>query len=188
MSAASPQVPNALVAVMILIGAEVMFFAGLVASMLILRAGSFAWPPPGQPRLPIVATAFNTLVLCASGFTMRRAVVEARGGARAAMLRALVATAMLGAAFLAIQGFEWYRLLAFGLHASSSLYGATFYTAIGAHAVHVAGGLCALCIVTRHAAAGGYDTEHHAGLEACAFFWFFVVILWPVLYVLVYLT
>jgi heme/copper-type cytochrome/quinol oxidase subunit 3 len=186
--AVAPPIPNCLIAVLILIGAEVMFFGGLVAAFLILRAGSFAWPPPGQPRLPIGVTGLNTLVLLLSAFTMRLALVEIRRGNPDASARWIRATALLGGSFLAVQGFEWIRLIGYGLSASSSLYGATFYTAIGAHAIHVAGGLLALVAIIRGTAAGRFAAEEHSGLEASAFFWFFVVALWPALYAIFYLA
>ena len=49
---------------------EAMFFAGLISAYMGIRAGIEEWPPWGQPRLPVVATAFNTVVLLASGFIM----------------------------------------------------------------------------------------------------------------------
>ena len=52
---------------LIFIVTEVMFFASLVSAYLIIRSGLEEWPPWGQPRLPVWSTAFNTLVLVASG-------------------------------------------------------------------------------------------------------------------------
>ena len=49
---------------------EAMFFAGLISAYMVIRAGIEEWPPWGQPRLPVVATAFNTVMLLASGFVM----------------------------------------------------------------------------------------------------------------------
>ena len=49
---------------------EAMFFAGLISAYVVIKAGIEEWPPWGQPRLPVVATAFNTVVLLASGFIM----------------------------------------------------------------------------------------------------------------------
>ncbi len=51
---ASPesQAPNAIVAVAILIAAEMMFFGGLITALLVLRAGAIIWPPPGSPDCP----------------------------------------------------------------------------------------------------------------------------------------
>ncbi len=185
---AGQAIPNALIAVLILIGAEVMFFAGLIMAFMILRAGSFAWPPVGQPRLPIAITGMNTLVLLASGWALHRALESARQRRSEMISRWLGAAMLLGLTFLAIQSVEWIRLLAFGLRASRSLYGATFYTAIGAHAVHAAGGLIALALVFYNSATRGFDAKTHNWLEACAFFWYFVVAVWPVLYVFLYLT
>ena len=69
---------------------------------------------------------------------------------------------------------------------NSSLYGGIFYLVIGAHAVHVIGALVALGLATRKVARGGYSPESHGGLSAVRFFWYFVVGIWPVLYIMVY--
>ena len=38
------------------LGAEAMFFAGLIGAFLVFRIGSPVWPPPFQPRLPAGVT------------------------------------------------------------------------------------------------------------------------------------
>ena len=45
------------------LGAEAMFFAGLIGAYIVFRVGSAIWPPPFQPRLPVAITAVNTLIL-----------------------------------------------------------------------------------------------------------------------------
>src|SRR5512134_2661515 len=57
---------------------EAMFFTGLISAFLVLRNPVGAWPPPGQPRLPVAITGFNTALLLLSGFTMLRAVRSSR--------------------------------------------------------------------------------------------------------------
>ena len=172
---------------LVFLGSETMFFAGLVSAFLILRAGSPAWPPPGQPRLPVAVSAVNTLILFASGFAVRQAVRSIRADLRLALTRWLAVTALLGGTFLAVQGSEWIRLLRFGLSFTSSLYGATFYTLIGVHGLHAAAGLAALLVVLRRAANGLYCLDDHCGVEVCSLYWCFVVLVWPVLYVIAYL-
>lgn len=174
-------------AVMALIGAEVMFFGGLISAFYILRAGSFSWPPIGQPRLPIAVTGINTLILFGSAVTMRLGVRAAKRKRRVAVTRWLLATLILGSIFLAIQGSEWIRLIQYRLTVKSSLYGALFYTIVGAHAVHVAGAIGALLFVTCSASRGRYSDSDHDGLTACSLFWQFVVLLWGVIYATVYL-
>ena len=185
----SPRRPldNMRVAMTFLIAAEVMFFAGLVSGFFVLRLAAPMWPPPLQPRLPILVTGFNTLVLLISSLAMAGATraLRARDGVR--LVRGLAAAAALGALFLAIQGYEWMRLIQYGLTVSSGAYGATFYTLIGAHAAHVVGALIWLGVTLTLAARGRFLDGHTAMARACAIYWHFVVALWPVLYVSVYL-
>jgi heme/copper-type cytochrome/quinol oxidase subunit 3 len=172
---------------MMFIGAEVMFFAGLIGAFLVLRLSSEVWPPPSQPRLPVWITGFNTLVLLFSAFTMHRAVSAARAGDRVRLSGWLLHTAVLGTVFLCIQGFEWVRLIGFGLTMRSGLYGSTFYALIGLHGLHVLGALVWVGIVWTLARQGRYGSGGTMGVELCNMYWMFVVGLWPVLYGLVYL-
>jgi cytochrome c oxidase subunit 3 len=181
-------VSKSVLGMLIFLGTEAMFFAGLISAFLILRAGSGDWPPAGQPRLPVGVTGVNTLFLLLSGYTVHRAVAAVRGGRATAMRRWLLATALLGGIFLGVQGSEWIRLVSFGLTFTSSLYGATFYTLIGAHGLHVAVAMVALLFVLARAWRGRYTTENHTGVSLIRMYWFFVVGIWPVLYVLVYLN
>lgn len=178
---------NVILATIFFIGAEVMFFAGLVSAFFVLRMAAPVWPPPLQPRLPVGVTGLNTLVLLASSvavFLAGRAL--GRGDARAAVRRLQVA-AGLGALFLIVQGYEWTRLVQFGLTVSSSTYGATFYTLIGAHALHVLVALAWLAATLRWTARGRFADGGTARVRACAIYWHFVVALWPILYLSVYL-
>jgi heme/copper-type cytochrome/quinol oxidase subunit 3 len=173
---------------MLFIGAEGMFFAGLLSAFLVFRNGSTVWPPAFQPRLPIVVTAVNTGILLWSGYTMERALHAIRRGNSQGLVDWLRLTALLGLIFLSVQGYEWARLLQFGLTLSSSVYGATFYTIIGCHAAHVFGALIWLLIILAMAKKQRYGQEHHVGVQVCGIYWFFVVALWPVLFGIVYLS
>ena len=86
---------------------------------------------------------------------------------------------------MGLQGIEWARLIGFGLTVTSSTYGSIFYVIIGFHALHVVCGILCLGIVTWMAVAKKFP-RRMASLEAVAFFWFFVVLVWPILYVVVY--
>ena len=181
-------ISNARLGMLMLLGGETMFFGGLVIAFLQLRLGAAVWPPPGQPRLPIGLTAVNTLVLLASSWALVRALRALRSGDQAGLLRWLSWTWGLGAAFLVIQGVEWTRLVQFGLRVSSGIYGATFYTLIGVHGVHVLGAVVWLTIMLGLARRGRFTQQRHEALTCCAMYWHFVVGLWPVLYLLVYLA
>jgi cytochrome c oxidase subunit III len=178
---------NAWVAVLVFLGAEAMFFAGLIGAYIVFRVSAPIWPPAFQPRLPIEVTGVNTLILLASAATMRMSLKAVLVNDRKRLIRYLAYTATLGGVFLAIQGFEWVRLIHFGLTLSSSVYGGLFYMLIGFHGLHVLGALIWLLIVFVLAKQERFSKERHIGLQTCGLYWTFVVALWPVLYGLVYL-
>jgi len=182
-----PLLSNARLGVIMMLGAELMFFAGLIGAFLVFRLSAQVWPPPFQPRLPIGVTGVNTVILLISALTMQWAVGAARAGQSAVVVRQLMFTLLLGAVFLLIQGYEWLRMIHFGLTTSSSVYGGLFYTLIGAHGVHVIGGLIWLAIVCWQAKRGRFTKKDFVGVQTARMYWTFVVALWPVLYGLVYL-
>lgn len=178
---------NAVLATIFVIGGEIMFFAGLIFSFWVVRLSAAVWPPPLQPRLPVEVTAVNTVVLLFSSVALIAAGRARTRGDRRGLVSGLTLAAALGGLFLAVQGYEWFRLVRFGLTVSSSAYGATFYTLIGFHAAHVMIALTWLGITLRLARHGRFDGPRAAVLTACGIYWHFVVALWPILYVSVYL-
>jgi len=179
-------VDNGVLGMAIFLSTETMLFAGLITAFLVLRAASPTWPPPDQPRLPLEVTGVNTAILLYSAYTMYRATAASVRRDRAATARWATATLALGATFLAIQGWEWLNLLRYGLSASTSLFGATFYTLIGCHALHVLAAVATLAFL-RASLARGVAANTSARFKTTQLYWFFVVGVWPMLYVLVYL-
>jgi cytochrome c oxidase subunit 3 len=182
-----PPIPNAVVAVVVLVTAEAMLFAGLIATYLIFRISAPDWPPRNLPRLPIAVTAVNTVVLLASLVPLTRACRALRRGQRGHVARLLTVTAAIGVLFVAVQGAEWVRLIRHGLTAGSSLYGATYYLLIGCHAVHVLAAVVWLLVLVVLARLGRVTPQRRAGLEMATVYWYFVCVLWIVLFGTVYL-
>jgi heme/copper-type cytochrome/quinol oxidase subunit 3 len=178
---------NLRLAILVFMGAEAMFFGALISGLLVIRLGMAAWPPPLEPRLPIAITGLNTLVLLASSVTLAAAGRARRRGDRRRLVRGLSATAALGALFLAVQGYEWIRLIDFGLSLSSGIYGTTFFALIGTHGLHVLAALVWMLVTTALTMRGWFPEGRTAPLQACAMYWHFVVGVWPVLYFTVYL-
>src|SRR2546426_10898598 len=57
---------------LIFLGAETMFFAGLLGAFIVYRVANETWPPMSMPRLPVEVTGINTLILLYSAATMWR--------------------------------------------------------------------------------------------------------------------
>jgi cytochrome c oxidase subunit 3 len=181
----APPVSNTRLAMLVVIAAESMLFAGLIGTYLVFRL-SQKWPPPDLPRLPLGLTAANSLVLFGSLVPMTRALRAVRRADRRTLVRGLELTALLGTLFLLVQGFEWVRLVRHGLTLGGSMYGATFYVLIGCHAVHVLAAVAWLAVTALLARRGAFRATRHAALEMCGVYWYFVCALWVVLFPLVY--
>jgi cytochrome c oxidase subunit 3 len=188
---------NGVLGMTLFVVAEAMLFAGLISAFVIAKANQLSWPPVGQPRLPVDETAFNTVALLLSGvflFVAARAfsrdikrarsqVVEIESGAAGARTPLLISI-LLGAFFVLFQGGEWIALLSEGLTITSSQHGGFFYLIVGVHGLHAVGALILLSF--------GYAQLLRGTLTPSLFgagqvFWYFVVGLWPIIYVLVYL-
>ena len=178
-----PILPSAVLGTLIFVIAEMMMFAGLMSAFSIVKAGALGWPPPGQPRLPVEATAFNTAVLLASAvflFIANRSYARNRNLAR----RPLFTAMGLGAFFVVFQGYEWVSLIRQGLTLTSSNHGSFFYLIVGMHGFHAIAGLTVLGRAGLKLSRGLLAPSTFA---AAQIFWYFVVGLWPILYFMVYL-
>jgi cytochrome c oxidase subunit III len=175
--------PNSVIGMMIFVITEVMFFSGLISAHSIVRTTALgAWPPPGQPRLPIEETLVNTLALIASGLLLYRAH-RAYGNDLRVVRRSLLIAMVLGGFFVLFQGAEWAALLHEGLTLTSSTHSGFFYLIIGTHALHAMAGLAALIWCYRQLVRGDLLRSQLVTVEI---FWYFVVGLWPILYWRVY--
>lgn len=179
-----PAIPHAVFGMVLAIICEMLFFSGLVAAFIVGEsANPGAWPPPGQPRFPVEVTGVNTLALLASG-VLALLANRAHGAGRPSFVGLLTAAAVLGAVFLGVQGVEWQGLIREGLTLSYSTHASFFYLLVGMHAAHALVALGGLVWAVAQARKGALGK---GGLVAASLFWGFVVLVWPVLYVLVYL-
>ena len=178
-----PLLPNGVFGVMIFAISESMFFAGLISAFMIVRSSATkGWPPPGQPRLPAEQTVINTAALIVSGVVLYGAWYLWKNQVRAARW-ALLASLVLGTSFVLLQGREWVALIGEGLTLTSSSLGSFFYLLVGLHGAHAVVALVALGWVYARMVRG---TLERGFFLAAQVFWYFVVVLWPVIYVRMY--
>jgi len=167
---------------------EALLFAGMVSGYLGLRSHIHVWPPPGQPRLPVEATAFNTLVLLASGVIIYLSQKPFNDPfQKKSLLRHMQLAIGLGAAFLLLQGYEWFNLLRFGMGITENVYGGLFYMIVGFHALHVIIALLLHSYVYFAIRAAKKPKDHAGKFYVSQMFWMFVVVVWPFLYYTVYI-
>ena len=178
-------VPSSVLAMLVFVGTEVMFFAGLISAFTITRAGTapLAWTLPSGLVLPAAETAANSVALILSGVLVFLAHRQQRGGSTEKATRTLLVATLLGTAFVLLQGREWWALLSQGVTMQSSTLGAFFYLIVGTHAVHAVAAIVALGVAWSRMRRGMLSPGFFLGAQT---FWYFVVGIWPVIYLRVY--
>ena len=188
------------------IGAELVFFVSFIMALMYLRVFAIpalgatpdlwpgfagTWPtsgPSGKPFTPMHAwgaPAVNTLLLLLSAASIIWSHAGIAKGNRGQMGSGILITLLLGATFLAAQFLEYGHASESGVTAANGIYGALFYMLTGFHGLHLAVGLILLLVILLRSFVGHFNSEHHFGIEAVAWYWNFVVVA-PGLLVFIY--
>lgn len=169
------------------LGSWAMMFGALFFMYFGLRSRSVVWPPPGAPTLPVALPAANTIVLLASSGCLGAGVRALARGDRKVLPRWLVATIVLGGAFLGLQFLVWRDVWNAGLLPSSNTYGSIFFGFTALHAAHVLAGLLVLLVVLVRSLLGRYTEHNVVRVRVCAMFWHFIDVVWVLMFVSIYL-
>jgi len=95
---------------------EIMFFAALLGSYVVLRFGAAVWPKPHHVHLSEPIGAFNTFVLICSSVTVVLALEAARANKRSLAKTWMLATLLLGSFFLGIKAYEYAAKFSHGIY------------------------------------------------------------------------
>ena len=179
--------PVTLMGMWLFVASEIMFFGALFASYFTVRRSADSWPPEGTPEISPVLPGILTLILLSSSVTQHRAVEALKKGDRRGLVRGLAATVLLGAIFLAGEGYEWMRLIDEGFTVSTNVYGTLFFMMTGFHGLHLLGGLLILLLALRRATVAPLEHQRTASMEAATYYWHFVDFVWLALATSLYL-
>ncbi len=179
-------IDNRKLGIWVLLGSEVMFFTSLIITYVVMRGRSTVGPSPRE-ALDVPLTAINTFVLICSSMTMVTALDSVERGNVNAMRTWLIATALLGSAFLAGQATEFTMLARQGLGLGRNLFGATFFTLTGFHGAHVFAGVVWIVSLLARAFRGGVTPDNHLSVEMVGLYWHFVDLVWIIIFTIVYL-
>ncbi len=178
---------------------EIMFFGVLFAAYAVYR---YLYPEAfevGGHHLNTLMGGMNTGVLLTSSFTMAIAVHAAKTGKRRFLTFLLVATVLMGCAFLVIKGFEWRTDYLEGLvpgksytfngaHASQvELFFTLYFIMTGLHGLHVIIGIVLLGLLAYWAWRGKLNQFNFMIVEISGLYWHFVDLVWIFLFPLFYL-
>ncbi|HEY2805551.1 MAG TPA: cytochrome c oxidase subunit 3 [Gemmatimonadales bacterium] len=164
-------------------------FAAMLFACGYLRLASPDWVRPFAFHPVIVGGIIMTVVLLASALTMASAVAASASGNRAAALRWIVVTVLLGLAFTVANLHEWRNMLAEGWRpgvnptGGSTLVGATFFAITGLSILHVVAGIVAIGVIAMKYRAGRIGA---GAVETVGLYWQFVNVAWMFVFPLVY--
>jgi cytochrome c oxidase subunit 3 len=111
-------IPNGKLIVWLFLSTEIMFFAGLIGTYIVLRFGAPTWPIPAEVHLSEPIGAFNTFVLICSSVTVVLCLEAARANKSAAAKGWLLATFVLGSIFLGVKAYEYNAKFSHGIYPS----------------------------------------------------------------------
>ncbi len=151
---------------------EVFLFGALFFTYYYLRATTPGWPPAHPAPGRAIA---NTVVLLSSSLTIWLAGRAIRRGNVRALTGWLVVTAVLGAGFLGVTGWEW---ASESFKPWTSAYGSIFFTLTGFHALHVLGGVLMLTGLSMRSARGRFSQARHHAVEVGSLYWHYVDFIW----------
>ncbi len=182
---------------------EIMFFGGMFCAYLVYRFTYFnAWDA-GSQHMEIKWGAINTAVLICSSLTMVLAVHFAKLGKKQLIVLCLLATIVLGLAFLGIKYVEysnhWHEGEVPGLNwhwhehgnydpRNVAIFFSLYFAMTGMHAIHMIIGVGLLTWLTIRAAKGDFTEEYNSPVEMTGLYWHFVDVVWIYLFPLLYLV
>lgn len=163
--------------------AGVLFALSISAYSMRLQAADW-WPLP-VPRL----LWFNTGLLVLASAALEWTKTQSRHADLNGVRFGLVGAGVLTFAFVIGQLVVWRELVGEGYFLASNPANAFFYLMTGLHGLHVLGGLVALVRVTSRAfdadEGRGERSRLRLGLELCAIYWHFLLVVWLVLFALI---
>jgi cytochrome c oxidase subunit 3 len=179
---------NGKLGVWLFLSSEVMLFAALFSSYILLRVGSETWPH-GFEELNVPMAAFNTVVLITSSVTMVMAWASLKMNDFSKFRMHLGATILLALVFLVVKYFEYAHHLEMGEGPSHSTFLAIYFTMTGLHGLHIIGGI----VVNGYLWGPGakmWKTQPERftnRIEIAGLYWHFVDLVWIFLFPMLYL-
>lgn len=178
---------------------EVLFFGGLFLAYALYRHTYPEAFAAGSQHLDFWIGTINTAILLTSSLFMALGDLAIKSGRRSALNGYLIVTWLLGAAFLALKGFEYYQKYSEHLLPGPSFHvdGASapqvqlfiflYFVMTGVHALHMLAGLGLIFWLLWKNRRGKLSAQHHASVEMVGLYWHFVDCVWVFLYPLLYL-
>jgi cytochrome o ubiquinol oxidase subunit 3 len=166
---------------------DIVIFACLFATYAVL-ANATAGGPGARDIFELNRVAWETACLLASSFFCGLATIAVARRNQLLTQAALIATGLLGVAFLVLEASEFSALHAHGDGPTRSAFLTAFFTLVGCHGVHVTAGLLWLGTMMAQFFAKGFRPDIRRRFLCFSMFWHFLDVVWVAIFSLVYLV
>lgn len=109
-------IPNGKAFMWLFLSTEIMFFAGLIGTFIVLRFGAIAWPSTHDVHLAEIWGATNTFVLICSSVTVVLTLEAAKKNDAKGAKGWMLLTFLLGLVFLGIKMYEYNAKFSHGIY------------------------------------------------------------------------
>jgi cytochrome c oxidase subunit III len=109
-------IPNGKAFMWLFLSTEIMFFAGLIGTYIVLRFGAISWPSTHDVHLAEIWGATNTFVLICSSVTIVLALEAAKKDQASTAKGWMLLTLLLGIVFLGIKMYEYNAKFSHGVY------------------------------------------------------------------------
>jgi len=165
---------------------DLMIFACLFATYGVLGR-SYAAGPSGADLFELPLIAVNTAVLLVSSITYGFAMIAMQGRRVRGVIGWLLATGLLGVAFLAIEIYEFAHLIHLGAGPQRSAFLSAFFALVGTHGLHVLFGVIWLVVLCIQVRKYGLTRANMRRIACLSMFWHFLDVVWIGVFTFVYL-
>jgi cytochrome o ubiquinol oxidase subunit III len=165
---------------------DCLIFAVLFATFGVLGR-NYAAGPSGADLFDLRLVAVNTSLLLLSSVTFGFAMLEIEKDRLSATLAWLAVTGLFGAAFLAIELFEFAHLIQEGATPRRSAFLSSFFVLVGTHGLHVTFGIVWLATLMVQLRQRGLIPDNQRRLMCLSMFWHFLDVVWIGVFTFVYL-
>ena len=165
---------------------DIIMFSAFFAAYAVL-SGETAGGPSGKDLFNLTSVALQTACLLLSSFACGVASIGARARNNSMYYGGMIATALLGAAFLLLELRDFTGMIAQGAGPSRSAFLSSFFALVGCHGLHVSLGLLWLLTMMAQVFAKGYRADIMRRVLCFALFWHTLDIIWVGIFTVVYL-
>jgi cytochrome o ubiquinol oxidase subunit 3 len=156
---------------------DCLLFAVLFATYGVL-GHNYAAGPSGADLFDLRLVALNTSLLLLSSITYGFAMLEMGKERIDATLKWLAITGLFGAAFVAIELYEFAHLIREGATPQRSAFLSSFFVLVGTHGLHVTFGLVWLVTLMVQVRRLGLIAANQRRLMCLSMFWHFLDVVW----------